>query len=428
MGAISFLAACVCTLALVEGFFVLRNNPRSLENQLFLGMSLCIALWLAGISIGYSTFSEESARFWFRVASPGFIFLHCFTLHFVLIHTGSVQKKLEPIVAISLYLPSLAFQYRAWTGILVFKRFSYAGGFWIGEPDFGALSFMLLVLQYSAYYILAIALLIRAARSAKREREKRQAKIMAWSIFITIALFNLEPFVLPLISPYRSILISPLFSIILISSIAYVVRRYNFLSISLLAMRPQILDQLSEIVILFDSKLSPVFLNTSAKWLLPQASSIEDIVTEASALRLGIERADSQGKESYSCVLSSANDPRIRLDCRFAFIRDGGGELEAVLGIAHELRDSKAFTSKFSLSPAESKVLNHIIEGMPQEKSANALGVSLRTIKAHSAHIYQKLGVENRIELFRLLNAYKLLSTQDADDRDVPMLLKRPKG
>jgi len=106
-------------------------------------------------------------------------------------------------------------------------------------------------------------------------------------------------------------------------------------------------------------------------------------------------------------------------------VRDAGGETEAVLMAGKEIKDRRAFGGSFALSRAENRVLAMTMEGVRQAEIAERLDVSLRTVKAHCAAVYEKLGVHNRIELFRLLNEYNLLSRQSAAERVGPMLLKR---
>jgi len=48
------------------------------------------------------------------------------------------------------------------------------------------------------------------------------------------------------------------------------------------------------------------------------------------------------------------------------------------------------------LSPRETAVLSELVRGARNGQIARTLGISERTVKAHLAHIYQKLGVESR--------------------------------
>lgn len=428
MGWISFLAAMVLTLTLIQGVYILRQNPGNASNRLFFCMAMCIALWLFGVGLGYGSSTVDEARAWFRVSSPGFIFLHSCTLHFVLAYTGRLSSRVWRLSAWLSYLPSIAFQYVAWTGTLVFRDFSRTGRLWMGEPDFGSSSLSLLMLQYLSYYAIAIGLLVMDALRSTRRRDRRQSLIIASGIGVSVLFFNVEPFLLPLVSPYRTILLSPLFSIILVSAAGFAIRRYHFLSAGAIAIERATLDRLSDAIVLFDYRFQPVFANAAACSVFPRATALEGMVAEAAEVRAALDRAEAQDAASFSCVLNSRLQTESRVDCRFNLMRDMGGELDSILLTGIPLHDAGTLAGDYKLTQAESRVVSMLVEGKRQEAMARGLGVSIRTVKSHCAHVYQKLGVSDKIGLFKLLSEYKLVSSQAADQSALPLLLKKPKG
>ena len=57
----------------------------------------------------------------------------------------------------------------------------------------------------------------------------------------------------------------------------------------------------------------------------------------------------------------------------------------------------------YGLTPAETRVLQHLIAGASLAEAATALGVSETTAKTHRNHIFLKTGVSRRTELFALI-------------------------
>jgi DNA-binding NarL/FixJ family response regulator len=51
------------------------------------------------------------------------------------------------------------------------------------------------------------------------------------------------------------------------------------------------------------------------------------------------------------------------------------------------------------LTPREREVAMHLGTGKANKAVALAMGISLRTVEAHRARIYRKLGVRNALEL-----------------------------
>jgi DNA-binding NarL/FixJ family response regulator len=52
-------------------------------------------------------------------------------------------------------------------------------------------------------------------------------------------------------------------------------------------------------------------------------------------------------------------------------------------------------------------VVKYIISGTKNSRIAETLGITLRTVKTHVTNIYNKLGIENRIQLINLFNIYE---------------------
>ncbi len=62
-----------------------------------------------------------------------------------------------------------------------------------------------------------------------------------------------------------------------------------------------------------------------------------------------------------------------------------------------------AFPGSSSLTPREHEVLAQIIACASNKEAAMKLGISRRTVEIHRAHIMQKLGAKNSIDLMRIV-------------------------
>ena len=61
-----------------------------------------------------------------------------------------------------------------------------------------------------------------------------------------------------------------------------------------------------------------------------------------------------------------------------------------------------------SLTPQQFKVLVRVAEGQLNKQIADALGISLRTVKAHMTALFEKLDVRNRTQASGLLRSLQL--------------------
>lgn len=91
-------------------------------------------------------------------------------------------------------------------------------------------------------------------------------------------------------------------------------------------------------------------------------------------------------------------------------------EPDTVLSRVHEaitatLRNAEAnngrptlqFVGHEVLTPREHEVLAHIADGRSNKEVGCSLGISMRTVEAHRAHIMEKLGARNAADLVRIV-------------------------
>lgn len=66
-----------------------------------------------------------------------------------------------------------------------------------------------------------------------------------------------------------------------------------------------------------------------------------------------------------------------------------------------------AFVQKYGISPRECQIIYRIVQGFSNRKIGEDLFISAITVKNHIYHIYQKTGVENKIQLLNLISPPK---------------------
>ncbi len=108
------------------------------------------------------------------------------------------------------------------------------------------------------------------------------------------------------------------------------------------------------------------------------------IPTTVNAMRMGA--VDVLEKPCCDNMLCNAIEQAL-VDCRKQTRRSS----------AH--RDSTTRIER--LSPSESEVLKHVLDGMPNKQIARQLGVCIRTVEARRSRIYKTMGVQSVAELTR---------------------------
>lgn len=71
-------------------------------------------------------------------------------------------------------------------------------------------------------------------------------------------------------------------------------------------------------------------------------------------------------------------------------------------GQAHKLSVSE-ISDKYDLTRRESMVLGELVNGNDNQKICGELSISINTLKKHILNIYRKIGVKNRVQLFKMV-------------------------
>lgn len=115
--------------------------------------------------------------------------------------------------------------------------------------------------------------------------------------------------------------------------------------------------------------------------------------TRAGDVHSGVVRFGDKG-ESFGMVTAEFTDRRARVSMR----RISREDVSALVRARVDL-----LAKEGSLSNREHSVLELLIAGKSAEDIGGALGISPRTAKFHQTNILQKLRVDSRLELFRLV-------------------------
>lgn len=421
----------VATIALGEGLFLLLIRPSSALNRRYFFMTLCISVWLLGAAFGYSAGTKEALLSWFRVSSFGFLFLHAYTLHFAITYALPDSGRLLRALAFAFYLPSCWFFYISLTDHIVFRDFEKIGSFWTGVPDYGSPIFLALIANYLAYYLAAALLIHLSKRKAPGRKERRMADIIILSILGTIVLYNIEPFLLPLLTNYRPYVVSPLFSVFWITGIAYAVVRYRFLSWTPSNFTREILENVDEAILVFSSDFRLLYRNTSARNSMKPAGQEKRRETFADCFDLtaGLERAmeeiTSGEIRRFSFTTSLKDLPRVCLDSKLTALRDEDKDLIGYVFMGKQIPKPSLILAERGLSPKEQAVLGRLVRGGSVKEIALAEGIGTRTVKSHTSHIFLKLGVKNKMELFNLLRTNHLFPESESEFDVFPFLEKK---
>jgi len=404
------LAFAEIMFALILIVRVLAHYRRSTVHLLFVGMLSCLVIWLFGAAMGYMGQSYPVVIRWFKFCSLGFLFLHAFTLHFTLVYTGRSPRRLMQKAVI--YLPSIVFFAISLTRLVVFDEFIKVDGIWMGLPAYGDPVFYLIIAHYSSYYLIVLILLFRRIRMVSITREKRQGIIILVSILITEILFNIDPFVMPLLLDRPAFMYAPLFSIVWMAGIWIALRYYHLLGVYPGQLFEQMLSQITDIVIFIDFEFHVIFANESALGRFMSDARpgpavklrLDEFIACNHATRDKLRTFINSGLETGSVLSYFGTDEDKHLwRCHLTRIHDRFNDYFGVLMIIQNLASGKALKKKFGLTEREMEVVALVVDDRSNQEIATALDITVRTVKAHLTHIFMKTRAKNRVALVNLV-------------------------
>lgn len=398
MNCLSFFATIALAISIVEGFYILCRDFKSEANRLFFFICLSISIWLFGGAFGYSASTREDAFFWLKVTSPGFIFMHAFVLHFAIRYTDIIRSRLVYL----LYLPSLIFLYISLSDHLVFSDIYRSGNYWVMVPDYRSASFYLFMFNYLSYYCMSLLLLYIKIKKTASARVRGQSRVIMAALVITIASYNLEPFLAPLLFNYNTYGQAPVYSIVWVSLIWYAMNKYRFLGVYEEYLPFDFIDSLGDMVVITDSDKKIVRINRVLEEKIEPSDtglSLETIFVEHELMN---RMLDSESEKSLSDIILNIKVPgdesrvaRVSI----SIFRDRFGDTVGYIIAAREVFEAFSFLEKRGITKREYQLIQLVVAGNTNRQIADALNISLRTVETHITSIYSKLGLERRSEL-----------------------------
>jgi DNA-binding CsgD family transcriptional regulator len=398
MNIFSFISALALAITLIEGLYILLRDYKSEINRLFFLICLSISVWLFGGCFGYSSQNREDTFFWLKVTSPGFIFMHAFVLHFILRYTELIKSRLIYLI----YIPSFYFLYISLNDHLVFSDIYKSGNYWVMVPDYNSLNFYLLMVNYLSYYIISLVILYFFMRKTESFRIRRQSRLIFVAILITISSYNAEPFLAPLFFNYLTYGQAPVYSIVWISLMWYAMMKYRFLSLDKNYLYSDILDSLSEMVVIMDIDKKVIMVNRAMSGRLGISNKIKSLNEMFVEFEMVERQLNSVNEKSVSAVILNLMLPgkeTMLVKGDISLFKDSFDDIAGFVIIVQSLDGEYSRLKKRGITEREYELIKQILSGNSNRQISAHFGISRRTVETHITNIFNKLGLKSRIEL-----------------------------
>jgi DNA-binding NarL/FixJ family response regulator len=414
-------AALTSFFSLLLAYLIYRRNVDLAITRAFLYMAIFLSVWAFVAVFAYTTQDVEHFAQLFTFGSV-FQMLHFGAfLHLALALTGRVPRKRRYLFL--LYLPC------ALTGFFFLLQEDYALGFelvqgvWKLNHPYDSPAFIGMAIIWFGYYGPAAYLYFTHARKTIVIRERKLYTVLAFSVVALIAAAVLEVLVAPLIFevPSQGHVIT--FKFIWLLCLGLVIDRFQFLT------APDNLEGVAlhsfpdTVVIVLDRGQRVRDLNERARCLLGgldahgEPGDLRQLLPQYEKLHREIAELSETDRNSISCVIEVAHNgssPTL-LDLKVSLLRDRTGGHLGFLLVGVDLPGALDARLTERLSRREIEIVQEIIQGHKTTRIAQRLFISERTVKTHITHIFTKLGIENRLQLYALLKEGNVISRHRTD-------------
>jgi DNA-binding CsgD family transcriptional regulator len=424
---LTVFAALTCFFSLLLGFLVFRKDKTSHVKKLFLFLALLLGLWAVASIFLYSAETHPLFVRWFKI---GYLFQLLYIgafLHFTLAVTGRLPKRRLSLFL--MYLPCIIsiiliqFDQDYWSG------FTRVDNTWHFNQQLISIQFISFLIIWLIYYVSSAVLFFQKAGTVATVPERNKFLILGFSIVGVIIGISLEVMILPGIFGFPSRGADIVIKFGWLLCVGFVIDRYQFL------IAPNQIEEiaLTEFpgfsVFVLDTEQNIVRVNREAEKLFSSkqrkllGTPFGSILKDEKRLEEELEFLKQQRNEDISCV-AELRDGTVRnccLDLKISILKNQSGSHLGFIAIGKLIKSDRHIKQEFNLSRRELEVVENIIEGKTNQEIAELLSISEKTVKTHVTHIFNKTGVENRIQLFNILRENHFIS-QHSSDKDIILL------
>ncbi len=419
---IAISTACIMSafLSFESALTVFRLNRRSPVNLSYVVFTLNFALLCMAFSQFIVAPDKPTALFWQNVMILPLVALPPLVLHFTLFMTAGRRIGIAPLTWLLLYIPPAITALQGFRGVLVTDIYQTPWG-WENLHAVGSFWSTFSVVQCLLYIFASVLLMARQRFFAPSAKKKKQAGPILISLAIgasgwfasLLCIYSVDPFLYTVVSNLSFIMLITPF----IMGVRLSINRHGLMRPEPQRPAAQLLGGIKDPIFLVTMKGAVLYMNDGARALTSRGGVstprfLSDIFghSEEIAGELEAMNRETEWGRRVSCAITGRNGERIACTLTFKGIRNDAGEIAGALVIASEDPSVDAFRSRYGITGREMEILLCSVSGLTNPEIAARLGISIRTVEHHHLHIYNKLGINNRIELYTMALRYRLLS------------------
>ena len=383
------------------GILILVLGEKSASQKSFAVLCAMLAFWSFGC-VGQQIFYDTGWVLLFdRIYFAGSELFILAGIIFILILTGNSKRLLYRLILLAIILRMAVYQTANWGWNLLSRDF---------PNDFWFVSHQVLS-ALETLFIPFVAL--EWGRKTSLHREKIQARII---IFSTIG-GTIIGVVVDFLSGTRGYNpISCMIPLLWMVAVCFAIIRYGLMRFDSVQVNRELIKHMDRAVFMIDATGNITDLNDAALFLLESNETIkapipmDHVFSDAQAIEKRAKAVLDSKSTNFTLngVLRTFGGHSISVVTSFSIISDVWGDRIGILCICLPKMDLHAFINRYNLSERQIDILHYIISGRSQTQTADALFISLATVKTHTTSLYNRLGISSRSELYALLRGESL--------------------
>jgi diguanylate cyclase (GGDEF)-like protein/PAS domain S-box-containing protein len=259
---LALLSALATILYVRLGTRVLRTQPRDRLNQLFFLVCICFACWSFAYTLLPSA-PESKVWLWFKLSSPGWTLTPSLLLHFLLLLAGREALLRRRWVYAVIYAPGLFYFAQALRGAGHMGVVDFAPSAWGWSDLYGALtpSYAGYLIFFNLFIGLGLWQIHSWGKRAELVSHKRSARLIVWIGAPVLLLAGASGVFLPWLGVRSVPEASHLLTVVWVLAIQHAISRYRLMSVTPVVVAQDILETISDVVVLLDREEKIVDIN-----------------------------------------------------------------------------------------------------------------------------------------------------------------------
>ncbi|MBP7737389.1 MAG: PAS domain-containing protein [Spirochaetes bacterium] len=411
MNVYSTLSLIVSILMVILAIYGYRIDSSRRENKYFFYLLICYSYLLFIMVFVHSAPSKDSVVFWYKMTAPGLALFDVLNLN---LYLAVDKRKLRPWQHALLYIPVPFVVYAILFDVCLFSDFIYNDGSWIFITAYGYFWFYFYVAYVFSYSLASLVIMFRRMRRSVTIKERRQAFVLFLAMLSLLCVVLPIDFIIEKYFHTKIPAIGPLVqAIFYVPGVWYAISHYRLLHVGPSLMADDIIMHIHEMVILLGPDLRILSVNAYAVELLEfpadslNGKDVGDILQDSDYLmdELRAVAGGGEGSRETRAMFRGGGD-RIVAEIYLSGLKDRFGDPAGVLMIARPDHSTGEFLRRYRITPRQIQVIDALIRGESAREIAARTGLSERTVETHIMNIYNRLGVNNRIELVRMTRKY----------------------